>query len=64
MVVTLEDLQRVMAMPREVTGFAITAVRPIDEQELEELRRRLEAVQPGLEVTLLRRTSNQLPAKP
>jgi hypothetical protein len=54
LVVRLEDLQRMMDMPREVTGFAITAVRPIDEKGLEDLRQRLEAVQPGLEVTILR----------
>jgi hypothetical protein len=64
MVVPLETLQRVMGAPREVTGFAITAERPIDEQGLEELRRRLEAVQPGLEVTLLRREKKDIPTKP
>ena len=54
----LEDLQRMMDLPREVTGFAITAERPIDEKGLEDIRQRLEAVQPGLDVTLLRRSGN------
>ena len=58
LVVRLEDLQRVMAMPREVTGFAIAAVRPIDEKGLEDLRQRIEAVQPGLEVTIVQRSGN------
>ena len=58
LVVRLEDLQRVMAMPREVTGFAIAAVRPIDEKGLENLRQRIEAVQPNLEVMIVRRSGN------
>jgi hypothetical protein len=58
LVVRLEDLQRVMAMPREVTGFAIAAVRPIDEKGLEDLSQRIAAVQPDLEVTIVRRSGN------
>ena len=58
LVVRLEDLQRVRAMPREVTGFAITAQPPIDDKGIDELCQRIEAVQPGLVVTLLRRSGN------
>jgi hypothetical protein len=58
LVVRLEDLQRVMAVPREVTGFAIAAQQPIDKQGLEDLRQRLEAVQPGLEVAIVRQPGN------
>jgi hypothetical protein len=64
MVIPLKVLQDITVHPDEVTAFAITAERPIDEAGLEELRQHLEAVQPGLEVTLLHRTHNQRPAKP
>jgi hypothetical protein len=53
LVVTLRDLPRLMSRDQEVTGFAITVERPIDEQGLEDIRHRLEAVQPGLEVTIV-----------
>ena len=39
LVVTLRDLPRLMSRDQEVTGFAITAERPIDEKGLEDLRR-------------------------
>ena len=58
LVVPLKDMQGVMDLPQEITGFAITAERPIDEKGLEDMRERLEAVQPGLEVKLLRRSGN------
>jgi hypothetical protein len=54
----LPTMQRVMGTPGEATGFAIASDRPIDEKGLEDLRQRLEAVQPGLDVKLLRRSGN------
>jgi hypothetical protein len=55
MVVPVQDLRAVLGLMREVTAFAVSAERPIDENGLEELRQRIEAIQPGLEVTRVER---------
>ena len=50
-VVPLEELQRVMHRPNEVTGFSIIAQHPIDEAELARVQQRIEGLQPNLKVT-------------
>ncbi len=49
-VVLQEELQRLQHRPNEVAGFTITAKKPITDEGMEELRKRVEALQPGLEV--------------
>ncbi len=49
-VVLQEELQRLQHRPNEVAGFTVTAKRPIDDAGMENLRTRIEALQPGLEV--------------
>ncbi len=56
LVVPINTLQESTGHSYEVTGFAITAQQPIDDKGLDELRQRIAAVQPGLEVTQLRRS--------
>ena len=63
-IVGLEDLQRVVDRPDEVSAILITAERPTDEDGLEALRRRIEAVQPGLDVTTVRPSKLDSPAQP
>ena len=53
LVVMLKDLQRLTGQFDEVTAFAIVAENPNDEQGLEELRQRLEALQPSLEAVIV-----------
>jgi beta-lactamase regulating signal transducer with metallopeptidase domain len=53
LVVPLGELQRLMGRLGEVTGFTIVAEHPIDAKGLEDLRKRLEAVQPGLTATIV-----------
>lgn len=50
MFVLLKELQspEMMNRPNEITGFTIQAKKPIDEQGLQALRKRLEAVQEGM----------------
>ena len=52
LVIPLQEQQRLMGRPGEVTGFTIVAEHPIDAKGLEDLRKRLEAVQPGLTATI------------
>ncbi len=60
----LKELQRLSNLPEEVKGFVITAERPIDDQGRKELRQRLEAVQPGLHVTLIPQNKQEPSNKP
>ena len=60
LVVPVQDLQTVLGLTREVTAFVISAERPIDEIGLEELRQRIEAIQPGLEVTRVERQNSDV----
>jgi putative ABC transport system permease protein len=50
-VVLLSELQRLINKPNEISGFTVTADKPIDEKGLDDLRQRIEALQPGLKVT-------------
>ncbi len=52
LVIPLKELQQLMSRPDEVTGFVIVAERPMDDKGLEELRKRLEAVDQGLQATI------------
>jgi putative ABC transport system permease protein len=50
-VVLLSDLQRLNNKPNEVSGITVSAVKPIDEQGLDDLAERIRQLQPGLKVT-------------
>jgi putative ABC transport system permease protein len=50
-VVPLSELQKILNRPGEVSGYSIAAVQPIDSKGLEDLRRRVEALAPGIEAT-------------
>jgi putative ABC transport system permease protein len=50
-IVLLSELQTLNNKPNEVSGFTVTAEKPIDDQGLEDLRKRIEALQPGLKAT-------------
>jgi hypothetical protein len=60
-ILSRKDFQWLTNQPGEVTAFAITAERRDDETSLEELRKRIEAVQPGLEVSIVRRSGKDQP---
>ncbi len=64
LIVGLEDLERLIDRPGEVSAILITAERPIDDAGLEALRRRIEVVQPGLDVTSARPLKLDTPAQP
>jgi putative ABC transport system permease protein len=63
LIISLMDLQSLTGQFREVGGFAVAAERPMDEEGFEKLRHRIEAVQPGLEVTRVRRSNTDAEAK-
>ena len=63
LVVPLGELQRLMNLPGKVTGFSIAAEHPIDAKGLEQLRQRVAAVQPGLEVTVVQTPVDQPTSK-
>jgi putative ABC transport system permease protein len=50
-IVLLSELQRLDNKPNEISGFTITAEKPIDDKGLEELAERIRQLQPGLKVT-------------
>lgn len=50
LIIPLPELQRLMNRPGEVTGFTVTAERSIDADGLKQLRKRLAAVEAGLNV--------------
>jgi putative ABC transport system permease protein len=50
-VVPLEELQRLMHRPGEVSGYTISAERPMSEAGTEELRQRIERLAPRLAVS-------------
>jgi putative ABC transport system permease protein len=49
-VVLLSELQRLDNKPNEISGFTVSAVKPISEQELDDLAKRIQELQPGLKV--------------
>ena len=51
LIVPIRQMQQLSDHPGEATGFFVSAERPTDDAGLEALRQRLEAVQPGLQVT-------------
>ena len=62
LVVSIRQMQQLSDHPGEVTGFFVCA-EPNDEAGLGALRQRLEAVQPGLQVTIAKHSTrnHQLP---
>ncbi|HEY2827066.1 MAG TPA: ABC transporter permease [Pirellulales bacterium] len=50
-IVLLSELQRLNNKPNEISGFTVSAVKPIDDQGLEDLTQRILNLQPGLKVT-------------
>jgi hypothetical protein len=64
LIVPLTELQRIMNRPGEVTSFSITARQLIDEKALEALCGRLEAVQPGLQVSAINKPNEAADKKP
>jgi putative ABC transport system permease protein len=50
-IVLLSELQELMNLPNEVSGFAVAAEHPIDERGIADLRQRIEAAAPGIEAT-------------
>ncbi|HTQ39062.1 MAG TPA: ABC transporter permease [Pirellulales bacterium] len=49
-IVPLDELQRLTNKPNEISGFTVSAVKPIDEKGLNDLIDRIKALQPGLQV--------------
>jgi putative ABC transport system permease protein len=49
-IVLLSELQELINKPNEISGFTISAVKPIDDAGLDNLIQRIKALQPGLEV--------------
>jgi putative ABC transport system permease protein len=50
-IVLLSELQRLDNKPNEVSGFTVSAVKPIDDKGLDDLAQRILQLQPGLKVT-------------
>lgn len=50
-IVLLSELQRLDNKPNEISGFTVSAVKPIDDQSLDDLAERIKELQPGLKVT-------------
>ena len=50
-IVLLSELQRLDNKPNEISGFTVSAIKPIDDKGLEDLSQRILQLQPGLKVT-------------
>ncbi len=50
-IVLLSELQRLDNKPNEISGFTVSAIKPISEQQLDDLAQRILQLQPGLKVT-------------
>jgi putative ABC transport system permease protein len=50
-VMLLDEMQKQMNRPNEISGFTVTVKKPIDEKGMDELRQRIEALQPNIKAT-------------
>jgi putative ABC transport system permease protein len=50
-VMLLDEMQKQMNRPNEISGFTVTVKKPIDEKGMDELRQRIVALQPNINAT-------------